>query len=193
MKAGMLVPGSGGKQQSSQDLRKAGELVVTSFPTIDSSDLSLAADILEAAALLSVRSLQVAQFESFLSLLTAFDDLPPSSLHPKLIALQLLLLLSRNQIGAFHTMLERLTANEPEVIEANEVAYVVEMERCLMEGSYSKVWQVRRRLPVLSGVLIEIVAQKRSKPPMQEFVPFLEDLMTTIRCVAFASIFWAVH
>ena len=43
------------------------------------------------------------------------------------------------------------------------VQYPIELERHLMEGSYSKVWAAR------------------CDPPLPEFSGFLEDLMATIR------------
>lgn len=87
--------------------------------------------------------------------------LPPSSNHFPLLGLSLLRLLSSNQIGAFHTTLETLSA---ELVRDNPfLAHPVSLERWLMEGSYSKVWRARREVP------------------REEYAFFVDSLMGTIR------------
>jgi hypothetical protein len=127
--------------------------------------------ILEYSALLAVRIRDTAAFERYLSQLQPFWSLPAAkdSLRPTLTGLHLLLLLSRNEIGAFHTQLERLTSShhpeEAALMQSPLVQFVTELETWLMEGSFSKIWQAR------------------NSPPVDAYRPFLDDLMKTVRSV----------
>jgi 26S proteasome regulatory subunit N12 len=78
-----------------------------------------------------------------------------------LLGLNLVYLLSQNRIAEFHTQLERLGCDQ---LESNVyIKYAVKLEQCLAEGAYNKVWKCR------------------SEAPAEEYVLFLDHLMTTIR------------
>lgn len=77
--------------------------------------------------------------------------------------LNLLRLLTQNRIAEFHTTLEGLPASS---LVDPYIQHPVNLERWLMEGSYSKVWNARSApLPGYE----------------QEYGFFLESLMSTIR------------
>jgi 26S proteasome regulatory subunit N12 len=72
-------------------------------------------------------------------------------------------LLTQNRIADFHTTLESIDA---EVIAENAfIKHPVNLERWLMEGSYSKVWNAREEAPA------------------EEYKFFVDSLMGTIRYV----------
>lgn len=92
------------------------------------------------------------------------EDRQPASTHrAALTGLQLLHLLSRNEVGRFHTVLETLSASGSKLLQDRLVQYPIELERHLMEGSYSKVWAAR------------------NDPPLPEFAVFLDDVKASIR------------
>ena len=113
----------------------------------------------------SVQMRGVAQLLSIAPLSTIGSaSLPPSQNRDALLGLQLLQLLSSNSIAAFHTALEALPA---ELVQKSPfIQHPVNLERWLMEGSYSKVWRAQR------------------EAPREEYNFFVESLMGTIRCVS---------
>lgn len=77
--------------------------------------------------------------------------------------LNLLRLLAQNRIAEFHTELERLD-NVEELVHHNPyIRHSTQLEQWLMEGSYSKVWNAR------------------TKVPSPEYGFFMDMLMGTIR------------
>ncbi|KAK4051270.1 regulatory particle non-ATPase [Microbotryomycetes sp. JL221] len=146
------------------------------FPTVgveesqlDPGPLTQAREVLEIGAFQSIRSRDVASFERYLSLLSTYyndlsSKLPKSSNESPLFALSLLRLLSQNRIADFHTLLETLTKD---VVESNEVSWVLKIERSLMEGSYSRVWS--------------LCSTTNSNLPRQEFGLFCSSLIDTVR------------
>ncbi|CEH16402.1 26S proteasome regulatory complex, subunit RPN12/PSMD8 [Ceraceosorus bombacis] len=135
-------------------------------PDADSKDLAIARDILEAGAFAAIRAGDLNGFDRYIGLLRVFWDdysslLPPSASHEPLLGLSLLRLLSSNSIAAFHTALETLP---PELVAKSEyIQHPIDLERWLMEGSYSKVWRARQQAP------------------QKEYAFFVEGLMGTIR------------
>ncbi|KAK9368980.1 SAC3/GANP/Nin1/mts3/eIF-3 p25 family-domain-containing protein [Lipomyces kononenkoae] len=138
---------------------------------MDSSDLSLLAiarDILEIGALTAIFLRDDLLFSRYIAQLSPFYAMkdriqPPSANEKKLIALRLLLLLSKNDIAEFHTELETL---EDEADKDIYIRYPVMLERWLMEGSYDKVWKA---------------TTQRSEVPAEEFAIFADILVNTIR------------
>ncbi|KAK9318223.1 SAC3/GANP/Nin1/mts3/eIF-3 p25 family-domain-containing protein [Lipomyces starkeyi] len=136
-----------------------------------SSDLELLAvarDILEIGALTAIFLRDDLLFSRYIAQLSPFYAMkdkiqPPSSNEKKLIALRLLLLLSKNDIAEFHTELETL---EDEADKDIYIRYPVMLERWLMEGSYDKVWKA---------------TTQRSEVPAEEFAIFADILVDTIR------------
>ena len=93
------------------------------------------------------------------------ESLPPSKREYPIQGLNLIRLLTQNRIADFHTTLETLDAN---VIAENPfIKHPVNLERWLMEGSYSKVWNAREEAPA------------------EEYKFFVDSLMGTIRYVNF--------
>ena len=112
--------------------------------------LATARSILEAGALLSIRSRDPESFIRYYSQLQPFYDFPGLQQHlsrerSKITGLYLLLLLSQGDYAGFHTLLETLIVAEgahgTAVEEDPFIKYPVELERSLMEGSYDQVWR----------------------------------------------------
>ncbi|KAI9611953.1 hypothetical protein H4Q26_008043 [Puccinia striiformis f. sp. tritici PST-130] len=133
---------------------------------IDPESLAKARDILEIGAFYSVRTQDIPAFERYISQLGSYYNdysslLPPSQRRYPLVGLDLLRLLSQNKIAQFHTVLEGLVK---EHVHTNQyISHPVNLERWLMEGSYSKVWGAR------------------SQMPMEEYRYFVDLLVDTIR------------
>ncbi|KIJ37460.1 hypothetical protein M422DRAFT_177903 [Sphaerobolus stellatus SS14] len=129
-------------------------------------DLSVARDILEIGAFWSIRSKDVPSFDRYFSQLQTFykdysQVLPPSPREYAIKGLNLIRLLTQNRIADFHTTLESLPA---EALHDNPyLKHPVNLERWLMEGSYSKVWSAR------------------NEAPAEEYKYFVDSLMGTIR------------
>jgi 26S proteasome regulatory subunit N12 len=78
-----------------------------------------------------------------------------------LLGLNLLCLLAQNRIADFHTQLELIDADQ---LHSNiYIKHPVQLEQCLMEGSYNKVYRAR------------------SDVPAEEYLFFMDMLMGTIR------------
>lgn len=113
--------------------------------------LATARSVLEAGALLSIRSKDPESFVRYYSQLQPFYDFPGLQQSPprdrsKITGLYLLLLLSQSDYAGFHTLLESLIvaegANGSSSVEEDQfIRYPIELERSLMEGSYDQVWR----------------------------------------------------
>ncbi|CAD6886436.1 unnamed protein product [Tilletia controversa] len=166
-----LAPAAAQLSKLKIELAKAGLLVPSAASLASSTpayvqQLVLARDVLEVGAFYSVRVQDVRGFDRYMDLLKTFysdfgSKLPPSENHHPLLGLSLLRLLASNQISAFHTALETLP---PDVVQNSAyVRHPVNLERWLMEGSYSKVWSARQEAPRV------------------EYQFFVDQLMGTIR------------
>lgn len=128
--------------------------------------LSLARELLETGALLSISLHQTEAFTRYYQQLLPFYELPPSafskhngSQRSKITGLYLLLLLTQGDYAGFHTVLEGLAIEmEGGIGEDEYVQYPIKLERWLMEGSYDRVW----------------AATKKEGVPSQEFAVFSE-------------------
>ncbi|KAF9535118.1 COP9 signalosome [Crepidotus variabilis] len=135
-------------------------------PGVKAVELRIAREVLEIGAYASIRSRDVPSFDRYYSQLLTFyvdysETLPPSPHEPAIRGLYLIRLLTQNRIADFHTSLESL---DPEVIATNSyIKHPVNLERWLMEGSYSKVWNAREEAPA------------------EEYKFFVDSLMGTIR------------
>jgi 26S proteasome regulatory subunit N12 len=89
--------------------------------------------------------------------------LPPSGRENAIRGLQLIRLLTQNRIADFHTALEALPLSADAIAEDEYLSHPVNLERWLMEGSYSKVWSAREDAPT------------------DEYEFFVDSLMGTIR------------
>ncbi|KAN0060950.1 regulatory particle non-ATPase [Thecaphora frezii] len=145
-------------------LTEAGLLVPS--PEAKPEELVLARDVLEVGAFWSIRTKDVESFDRYMNLLRAYYNdyapiLPSSQNHQPLLGLSLLRLLSSNEIASFHTALETLP---PDLVrDSPYLQHPVNLERWLMEGSYSKVWRARQQAP------------------REEYSFFVDRLMGTIR------------
>ncbi|GAA5857636.1 hypothetical protein JCM8547_004309 [Rhodosporidiobolus lusitaniae] len=160
----------------------------SSSTTPDVGALTTAREVLEIGALHSIRVDDVPGFERYLALLgTYYDDfaslLPASTNEAPLTALSLLRLLSQNRIAEFHTLLEALTLNKGKkaVVESKQVGWVLHLERSLMEGSYSRVWQLCRPSPSSSTSTTSSTSNTSTSLPLAEFAHFTPLLLATVR------------
>ena len=95
--------------------------------------------------------------------------LPPSKREFPIRGLNLIRLLTQNRIADFHTTLESLPLPADGINDNPYIRHPVNLERWLMEGSYSKVWNAREEAPA------------------EEYKFFVDSLMGTIRCGVHAS------
>ncbi|KAI6034262.1 SAC3/GANP/Nin1/mts3/eIF-3 p25 family-domain-containing protein [Pisolithus microcarpus] len=155
-----------------KDLQRAISLVETGLllPNGDASlnDMVIARDILEIGAFWSIRAKDVPAFDRYFSQLHTFytdyrSSLPPSKREFPLRGLNLIRLLIQNRIADFHTTLESLPLPADEINLNPYIRHPVNLERWLMEGSYSKVWNAREEAPA------------------EEYKFFVDSLMGTIR------------
>ncbi|KAF5321098.1 hypothetical protein D9619_000770 [Psilocybe cf. subviscida] len=129
-------------------------------------DLVVAREILEIGAFVSIRTRDVPSFDRYFAQLQTFytdysESVPPSKREYPIRGLNLMRLLTQNRIADFHTTLESI---DTEVIAENPfIKHPVNLERWLMEGSYSKVWNAREEAPA------------------EEYKFFVDSLMGTIR------------
>jgi len=93
--------------------------------------------------------------------------LPPSKREFPIRGLNLIRLLTQNRIADFHTTLESLPLPADEINSNPYIGHPVNLERWLMEGSYSKVWNAREEAPA------------------EEYKYFVDSLMGTIRYIIF--------
>ncbi|UZJ51600.1 hypothetical protein CBS101457_000920 [Exobasidium rhododendri] len=134
--------------------------------TTHTSEVVLAREILEMGAFWSLKQRNIESFDRYIGLLRVFyndlgSSLPSSQSLEPLLGLSLLRLLSANLISQFHTTLETLP---PSLVASSPyIQHPVNLERWLMEGSYSKVWRARQEVP------------------REEYSYFVEELMGTIR------------
>lgn len=98
---------------------------------------------------------------SFCPSWTQRTTLTPSQRMYLILGLNLLCLLAQNRIAEFHTQLERVDAND--LLSNPFIQHPVQLEQCLMEGSYNKVFRAR------------------SDVPAEEYGVFMDMLMKTIR------------
>lgn len=112
-------------------------------------EITLARDVYESAALLSIKQEDTVGFERHLSQAKTYyfdyaDVLEQSSKQNLILALNLMRLLAQNRIAEFHTELELVPAasrTDP------SVSYVLRLEQYLMEGSYSKITSAGDAMP----------------------------------------------
>jgi 26S proteasome regulatory subunit N12 len=131
----------------------------------DQKILLLTREVLEIGALWSIRVKDISSFERYIAQLKTYyhdySDLPQSQRMYSIIGLNLLRLLAQNRLSEFHTELETI---EPDQLVSNiYIKHPVEIEQCLMEGSYNRVWNARANVPA------------------NEYLFFMDILVDTIR------------
>mmetsp|Transcript_11203 Transcript_11203/g.41052 ORF Transcript_11203/g.41052 Transcript_11203/m.41052 type:complete len:264 (-) Transcript_11203:76-867(-) len=130
-------------------------------------ELLLARDILEHAVLLSAKQHDDVGFaRHYAQLRTYYVDtahlLPQSEQEYPITGLNLLRLVALNRIAEFHTELELISVQAQGNVY---VKYSLELERCLMEGAYSKLLQLRGQVPTpvysyFTELLVEAVKKE---------------------------------
>ncbi|KAJ3392151.1 hypothetical protein HDU92_008628 [Lobulomyces angularis] len=154
-------------QKCKQTLDKL-KLDLTKLNLNDQKDLVISRETLEIGAQLSIRLKDIPSFERYIAQLKQYyfdlnqgnQKLPPSQRMYTMLGLNLINLLSKNKIDEFHTELEYLSLDQLGNIY---IKHPIEVEQCLMEGSYSKVWNSRQNVPA------------------EEYLFFIDILMSTIR------------
>lgn len=148
------------------ELIEAGLLIPQGEPV--QRDLVIARDILEIGAIWSIRSRDEPSFDRYFSQLQTFYNdyssyLPSSKREFPIRGLNLIRLLTQNRIADFHTTLESLPLPADAIGDNPYISHPVNLERWLMEGSYSKVWNAR------------------AEAPAEEYKYFVDSLIGTIR------------
>lgn len=100
---------------------------------------------------------------TWIEILYTSSVLPPSRREYPIRGLHLIRLLTQNRIAEFHTTLESLPLSVEAISKNKYISHPVNLERWLMEGSYSKVWNARETAPA------------------EEYKLFVDSLMVTIR------------
>lgn len=165
IEAGLLVPVGEHHEQELIYARKSLSLLQPKAVILTQQN---SGDILEIGAFWSIRVKDVPSFDRYFSQLQTFYSdydgaIRPSDRKYALTGLNLIRLLTQNRISDFHTILESLP---PETLQENKyIRHPVNLERWLMEGSYSKVWNAREEAPAA------------------EYRIFVDSLMGTIRWV----------
>lgn len=132
------------------------KICMTEFPSLPpcgvasanaAQERMIARQTFEQAALLSVKSEDMVAFECNVAQLKPFysDEVEAQSqLRYPVLGMNLLHLLVENRLAEFHSELELI----PEEGRANEcIAFALQLEQYLMEGSYSKVLNARSSCP----------------------------------------------
>merc|ERR1712100_264084 len=109
-------------------------------------------EVYECAVQLSAQAKDTAEFERHMALLTPYYTdfgslLPVSPQYFNILGLNLMRLLAQNRIADFHSQLETFS---PEALASSPVQFPVKLEQNMMEGSYSKVLEMRSNLPLPS-------------------------------------------
>merc|ERR1712038_7845 len=104
----------------------------------------LTRDGLELGVLYSIAVKDINQFERYITQLKPYYQdfkntaIPESKFTDQLLGLYLLYLLAKNQVGVLHAELEKISSEKIET--SCYIQHPVNLEQCLMEGNYSKVF-----------------------------------------------------
>jgi len=129
-------------------------------------EFTLARDVLEIGAQLSIKKRDIPEFCRYMSQLKPYyldytGPATPSAYKQHLLGLNLLCLLSQNRVADFHTELERLTIHD---IQNNlYIQHPISIEQYLMEGNYNKLFLAKGNIPA------------------QNYTFFMDILLGTIR------------
>ncbi len=166
------------KEFTAGNLQKSGELLtqlkiaLTQLSFLngslvpDNRELLITREVLEIGAQWSIQAKDIASFERYFAQLKTYytdykDKLPQSQRTYPLTGLNLLRLLAQNRIAEFHTEIEQLDTDL--LLNNIYIKHPIQVEQCLMEGSYNKVWNSRNNVPA------------------QEYLLFMDILVATIR------------
>lgn len=132
-----------------------------------SEELMLTREALEYGVLCSAKKKDLVDFELYYNQLQVYysdispSELPQSPHYLMIVGLNLVSLLVNSRIAQFHSELEKI----PYDVQASDgyIRFAVQMERFLMEGSYNKLLNSRKRAP------------------SNEYIPVVEMLEQTVR------------
>eukprot|EP00921_Rhytidocystis_pertsovi_P000163 GHVQ01000324.1.p1 GENE.GHVQ01000324.1~~GHVQ01000324.1.p1 ORF type:complete len:277 (-),score=37.00 GHVQ01000324.1:33-863(-) len=158
-----------------KDVLRKLKLLLAQFPScvpnpakVDVTELLIARETLEYAALVSVRNRDSPGFERHMAQLFTYyrdfvKELPASERQWSLLGLHLLYLLAYNRIGEFHMSLEIIP--EDLWITNKYISHPVMLEHHLMDGNYNRVFEAKHKLPsptygYFMEVLVITVRQK---------------------------------
>jgi len=118
-------------------------------PEEEKQQLLLCREILENAALLSIRQRDISSFERYIAQLKTYyydyaEKLPPSQQQFPLLGLNLLRLLAKNKLDEFHTELELIHLDKQTNVY---IKHPVQLEQYMMEGAYNKVLKAAKEVP----------------------------------------------
>jgi 26S proteasome regulatory subunit N12 len=120
-------------------------------PTTSTHRLSLAREVLEIGAFVSIRQRDPESFTRYYQQLQPFYSLPQERWghadkhgnQSKITGLYMLLLLSQGDYAGFHTVIEGLEmafGGKKRLQDDSFIQYPMRLEQALMEGSYDRVW-----------------------------------------------------
>eukprot|EP01068_Selenidium_serpulae_P003984 Selendium_serpulae@DN3369_c0_g1_i2.p1 len=135
---------------------------------ISVEELLLTRAVWEMGAVISAMEKDPVEFEKHVLHLKAtyYRDygavLPPSDRESEVMGLYLLFLLSSDNLGKFHTVIEHV---RPELRTSDCVKYSLDLEISLMDGNYNKVVSAANHVPrpVFAAFMPELVATTRLK------------------------------
>ena len=110
-------------------------------------ELTLAREILEHGAMLSIKAMDIPSFERYVAQLKVYytdcaTHLPESQRQFPILGLNLLRLLAQNRIAEFHTELELIPAEQRTA--EKHITFPAQLEQHIMEGSYNKVLSAKQ-------------------------------------------------
>lgn len=125
-------------------------------------EIVLARDVLEMGAQFAIFDRDIKSFQRHIDQLKVYyydvkGGIPESSLMNQFLGLYLLSLLAENRLGDFHSEVELMSLD---TIEKDPyLSFPVQLERCLMEGSYSKIFSANKNIPAPSySFFMELLA-----------------------------------
>lgn len=127
--------------------------------SLSAPQLAMIRDVLEMGAYWSVYARDGAAFERYLAQLAPYYADSESPRMGTLLGLRLLNLLVVNKRAEFHTSLARLGPAR----QSPQVQFVVQLEQCLMEGTFHRLLLAREQVPA------------------PEYVWFVDSLLETVR------------
>ncbi|KAL0477453.1 26S proteasome subunit Rpn12 [Acrasis kona] len=129
----------------------------------ENKEILLIRETLELAILLSAKTGDLESFERHMSQVRTYygrTNVEKSTREPLILGLNLLRLLAQNRIAEFHTELELIPIDQH---GDPYIKFPIDMELCLMEGSYNKL------------------RVSRNKEPAPEYKVFMDVLIETVR------------
>eukprot|EP01060_Flectonema_neradi_P014725 TRINITY_DN2135_c0_g1_i1.p1 TRINITY_DN2135_c0_g1~~TRINITY_DN2135_c0_g1_i1.p1 ORF type:complete len:275 (+),score=45.41 TRINITY_DN2135_c0_g1_i1:45-869(+) len=110
-------------------------------------EVNLVVKTMEQAVLVAATTKEIGEFRRHFEILrTYYNDFPTckSDRRQLILGLHLLCLLASNETRTFHMELERIKVVDQESLYIKDV---IQLERYLMEGSYHKMLQARKKVP----------------------------------------------